>query len=68
MAASAQNWTPDEQSLIDAINYCWDRNADELSTELILEACRPTEATGPPPWPTIGSHPPVGLRCETLSP
>ena len=43
--ASAQNWTPDEQSLIDAVEHCWDRAINENSTEAWMTACRPTEST-----------------------
>lgn len=45
MTASAQNWTSDEQSLIDAIEHCWDRAANNMSTQVMMDACRPTEAT-----------------------
>ena len=44
-AASAQNWTADEQSLIDAMEYCWDRAGNDRSNQVFMEACRPTEAT-----------------------
>ncbi len=45
MGVSAQNWTSDEQSLIDAIEHCWDRAANTNSTDVMIDACRPTEST-----------------------
>ena len=44
-AASSQNWTSDEQSLIDAIDHCWDRAMYDGSIEAFMDVCRPTEAT-----------------------
>ncbi len=45
LAAEAQNWSPDERSLIEAINDCWDRAATEMSMQVLMDACRPTEMT-----------------------
>jgi len=44
-AASAQNWTPEEQSLIDGVEHCWDRAVNENSRDAMIAACRPTEST-----------------------
>jgi len=44
-AASAQNWTSDEQSLIDAVEHCWERAVNENTTDAMMAACRPTEST-----------------------
>lgn len=43
--ASAQNWSADEQSLIDAIEACWAQAATDPSLERFVEACRPTDET-----------------------
>lgn len=42
---AAQNWSADEQSLIDAIEDCWAQAATDTSMEGFLEACRPTDET-----------------------
>jgi hypothetical protein len=45
ISTSAQHWSPEEQSLIDAIEHCWERFAGEGTEAAFVEGCRPTHAT-----------------------
>ena len=40
-----QHWTSDEQSLIAAIEQCWERGANDPSMTALTDGCRATEAT-----------------------
>jgi hypothetical protein len=42
---SAQNWSAEERSLIEAIEACWAQAATDPSFEGFVEACRPTDET-----------------------
>ena len=42
--ASAQHWTPEEQSMINAVAHCWDQ-VRNLTPEHIMTECRPTDRT-----------------------